>query len=185
MVRGRYLSVPGKALVGYQGRLTLELALSTAGRRKDIVWLGPQHVEDGIVTFEQSKTEGTDDAHVSIPLDPSFFEALAAMSSSKIVPLSVAPTFLTTDKGRAFASPESFGNWFRKRCDEAGLPKGLSLHGLRKATARRRAERGCSVHEIAAITGHASLSEIERYTKAADKKRLAMQAKKKLLADRT
>jgi hypothetical protein len=85
-------------LLDTKARLTLELALSTAGRRKDIVWLGPQHVEDGIVTFEQSKTEGTDDAHVSIPLDPSFFEALAAMSSSKIVPLSVAPTFLTTAK---------------------------------------------------------------------------------------
>ena len=107
------------------------------------------------------------------------------MPSSKVVPLTIPTTFLTTDKGRSSASPESFGNWFRKRCDEAGLPKGLSLHGLRKATARRLAERGCSVHEIAAITGHASLSEVERYTKAADKKRLALQAKKKLLEDRT
>jgi integrase/recombinase XerD len=145
-------------LLGTKARLALELALSTAGRRKEIVWLGPQHVEDGIVSFEQSKTEGTDDAPVSIPLDPSFFEALAAMPSSKIVTLSAIPTFLTTDKGRPFASPASFGNWFRKRCDEAGLPKGLSLHGFRNATARRLAERGCSVHEIAAITGHASVS---------------------------
>jgi len=43
-----------------------------------------------------------------------------------------------------------------------------SGHGLRKAAARRLAEAGCTEHEIAAITGHASLREIARYTKAAD-----------------
>jgi len=32
------------------------------------------------------------------------------------------------------------------------------------------------VHEIAAITGHATLKEIERYTKTADRKRLAAAA---------
>jgi hypothetical protein len=32
------------------------------------------------------------------------------------------------------------------------------------------------VHEIAAITGHASLAEVERYTKAANRKRLAKSA---------
>ena len=49
-------------------------------------------------------------------------------------------------------------------------------HGLRKAAARRLAEAGCTMHEIAAITGHARLSEIQRYTKAADQKRLALSA---------
>jgi integrase len=51
-----------------------------------------------------------------------------------------------------------------------------SAHGLRKATARRLAEAGCTMHEIAAITGHASLSEVQRYTKAADQARLARAA---------
>jgi site-specific recombinase XerD len=40
---------------------------------------------------------------------------------------------------------------------------------LRKATARRLAEIGCTAHQIAAVTGHASLSEVQRYTKAADR----------------
>jgi hypothetical protein len=35
------------------------------------------------------------------------------------------------------------------------------------------------VHEIAAITGHASLSEVQRYTKAADQARLARAAMEK------
>jgi hypothetical protein len=47
---------------------------------------------------------------------------------------------------------------------------------LRKAAARRLAEAGCTEHEIAAISGHASLREISRHTKAADQKRLAVAA---------
>jgi hypothetical protein len=42
-------------------------------------------------------------------------------------------------------------------------------------------EIGCTEHEIAAITGHASLGEVQRYTKAADRKRLARSAMKKLV----
>jgi integrase len=78
-----------------------------------------------------------------------------------------------------------FGNWLRKCCNEAGLPNGLSAHGLRKAAARRLADIGCSAHEIAAITGHATLSEVQRYTKLADRKRLAQQAMKKLIESRS
>jgi integrase len=36
-------------------------------------------------------------------------------------------------------------------------------------------------HQIAAITGHASLSEVQRYTKAADRKRMAREAMAKLV----
>jgi len=38
------------------------------------------------------------------------------------------------------------------------------------------AEAGCSASEIAAITGHKTLAEVERYTRAADQERLARQA---------
>src|SRR5262245_66667285 len=72
-----------------------------------------------------------------------------------------------------------FGNWFREQCDAAGCPD-VSAHGLRKATARRLAEIGCTAHQIASITCHASLSEVQRYTKAADRKRMAQEAMKKL-----
>jgi Phage integrase family len=69
-----------------------------------------------------------------------------------------------------------FGNWFRVQCDDAGLPKSLSAHGLRKADATRLAEHGCTDHEIMAWGGWSSLKEVQRYTKAANRKRLAMQA---------
>jgi integrase len=59
---------------------------------------------------------------------------------------------------------------------QAGLPDRCVTHGVRKAAARRLAEAGCSAHEIMAITGHESLKEVERYTKAAEQKRLAKAA---------
>jgi integrase len=86
-----------------------------------------------------------------------------------------ALAFLTTSFGKPFSSA-GFGAWFRERCDEAGLPARCSFHGLRKAACRRLAEAGCSANEIAAISGHASLREVERYTRAADQERMARNA---------
>src|SRR5262249_18261680 len=37
----------------------------------------------------------------------------------------------------------------------------------------------CTAHEIAAITGHASLNEVQRYTRAADQQKLAASAMEK------
>jgi integrase len=50
------------------------------------------------------------------------------------------------------------------------------VHGLRKAASRRLAEAGCTPHEIAAITGHRTLKEVERYTREVNQARLARQA---------
>lgn len=167
--------------LGTMARLALELLLATAARRGDAVSLGPQNVSDGVITFEQSKTRGRGHPPLVIPLHPEFSEALTGMPAAKVVSMEAAKAFLKTSSGQPFKSAASFGNWFRDRCDEAGLPKGLSAHGLRKATARRLAELGCSAHQIASITGHATLSEVQRYTQAADKKRLAHEAMKKLI----
>jgi hypothetical protein len=54
------------------------------------------------------------------------------------------------------------------------------LSRWRKGAARRLAEHGCTPHEIAAITGHATLKEIERYTKDAERKVLAISAMEKV-----
>src|SRR5262249_11148250 len=90
-------------------------------------------------------------------------------------------TFLVTERGAPFTSA-GFGNWFRERCNEAGLSQ-CSAHGLRKAAATRLANAGCSTDQIKAITGHKSLSEVARYTRAADQQRLARQAMNTLRAE--
>jgi integrase len=49
-------------------------------------------------------------------------------------------------------------------------------HGLRKAACRRLAEAGCSASQIAAVSGHKSLQEVERYVREADQERMARDA---------
>ena len=140
--------------IGSKPRLALALPLYTAQRRGDVLIMGKQHIRDGVVHVRQQKTG----AVLAIPVHPRLPHL----------------TFLTSNYGRPF-SPGGFSNWFRDRCREAGLPAHCTGHGLRKATARRLAEAGCSANIIASITGHKTLREVERYTKAADQVRMARQ----------
>jgi integrase len=159
--------------IGTRARLAFALLLHTGQRRSDVVRMGPRDIHDGVLTIDQGKTEGNDEAHLEIPVHPKLREIIDA------TPTVGVRTFLVTSYGKPYTAP-GFGNWFRELCDEADCPD-VSAHGLRKATARRLAEIGCTAHEIAAITGHASLSEVGRYTKAAERKRLARAAMKKLV----
>jgi integrase len=88
-------------------------------------------------------------------------------------------TYLVTEAGAPF-SAAGFGNWFREQCDDAGLSD-LSAHGLRKAGATRLAEAGATDHEIMAWGGWKTLKEVQRYTAAANRKHLALQAANKII----
>ena len=157
--------------LGSKARLALDLLVYTGGRREDAVRLGPQHVRNSRVRFRQAKNEHRTPIDIDIPLHPELEASIAATPSKHL-------TFLITEFGRPF-SPGGFGNWFRNQCDQANL-RHCSAHGLRKATAAALAEAGATAHEIAAVTGHMSLEEIERYTRAARKKKLADSAMAKL-----
>lgn len=137
--------------VGSKARLALALLLYTAQRRSDVCVMGHQHVKDGHIRVKQLKT-GTE---LTIPIHNRLKEAIAACPSGHL-------SFLVSERGAPYTK-ESFGNWFRKQCDKAGLG-GFSAHGLRKAAARRMAELGLSNQVIKSITGHKSDSEIARYT---------------------
>jgi integrase len=150
--------------IGTMARVALAIGVYTGLRRSDAVGIGPQHVRDGILSVKQEKTGGA----LRIPLHTDLQAILTATPSG-------AMAFLTTSFGKPFTSA-GFGAWFRDRCDEAELPEHCSFHGLRKAACRRLAEAGCSANEIAAISGHASLREVERYTRAADQERMARNA---------
>jgi len=153
--------------IGSQARLAMGLLLYTAQRRGDIVTVGPQHVRDGMIVVRPKKTARTTGETLQIPIHPDLSAILAATPTTHL-------TFLTTHAGAPFTAA-GFGNKVREWCDEAGLSH-CSAHGLRKAQCRRLAEAGCSVHEIAAISGHKSLSEIRRYTEAVEQARLAKAA---------
>jgi integrase len=153
--------------IGSKARLALYLMLYTAQRKSDIAGMGWQHIQGDTIAVRQQKTG----AALLIPLHPELASALATASRSNLA-------IMQTERGQPFTSG-GFGMWFRKRCDEAGLPQ-CSAHGLRKLAATRLANAGCSTEEIKAITGHKSASEVARYTKAADQQRLARAALDKL-----
>lgn len=157
---------------GSRAYLALMLMLCSGQRRSDAVHMGWQHVRNGKITVRQEKT----DTPLLIPIAPELADALALVPRTNM-------TFLLTERGAPFTKA-GFGNWFRDRCDEAGLPQ-CSAHGLRKLTATRLAELGCSERQIMAVTGHKSVSEVSRYTRAAEQSRLAEQAMAKLNAGRT
>jgi integrase len=150
--------------IGSRERLAFALLLYTGQRRGDVIRLGRQHIRDGFIELRQGKT-GT---AVALPVLPDLAAILDATPCPQL-------TFLTTETGAPF-SPGYFTNWFGRAVRAAGLPLGLSAHGLRKGMCRRLAELGRSANEIAAVSGHLTLKEVERYTKAADRKRMAAAA---------
>jgi integrase len=157
--------------IGSRPRLALELGLWTGQARQDVIAMGPQHIRDGVLSWIRGKTAHTTGIEVYIEETPEIREIIAATPSGHL-------TFLVTEFGRPFTAA-GFGNWFRRQCNLAELPH-CSFHGLRKACARRMAESGCTPHEIAAITGHATLKEVARYTADAERKSLAKSAMQKV-----
>lgn len=149
--------------VGTRARLAMALMLYTAARRGDIIHFGPQHISADRLRYTQKKTGRP----LVIPVQPELAAIIAATPCGHL-------SFLTTERGHPFTS-NGFGNWFRKICRAAGLPH-CSAHGLRKAQARRLAESGRSTHEIASVTGHKTLSQVQHYTEAAAQERLAARA---------
>jgi integrase len=155
--------------IGSRARLALNLLLYTGQRRGDVVKMGRQHIRNGKLAVRQQKT----DEPLLIPLHPTLRAAIDATPAEHL-------TFLTTIHGKPFTAA-GFTNWFRDMCNEAGLPNGLSAHGLRKAMCRRLAEAGCSEKLISAISGHKTLRMVQHYTHAADQERMAVAAINKLI----
>jgi integrase len=153
---------------GTRARLAMEMALCTLQRRSDLVRMGRQHLQGGLLVIRQVKT-GT---VVEIPVLPELQLELDQLPTGQM-------TFLITEQGKAFVAA-GFGNLFRDWATEAGLPKGYNTHGLRKAGATRGAEAGWTDHEIMAWGGWKSLSEVQRYTRAANRRKLAQGAVHKL-----
>lgn len=159
---------------GTKARRALMLALLTGGRRSDLVRLGKQMLRDGWLRWIEKKGSRQKVKVTEIPVLPALQAELDLAPADEM-------TFLVSERGRPF-SAASFGNWFRKRCDEAGL-KHCSAHGLRKAGATFAAEAGATVYQLMAIYGWTTEKQAANYVKKANRKRLAGDAMH--LLDRT
>ncbi|WP_410052277.1 tyrosine-type recombinase/integrase [Bradyrhizobium sp. SZCCHNRI30512] len=149
---------------GTRERLTFALLLYTGQRGSDVYRMTWADISGDAIRVAQQKTA----AKLTIPIHEALDRVLSTANRGH-------PTILATAYGERF-SVKGFGQMISAAIREAGLPQRCKAHGLRKAAARRLAEAGCSASEIAAITGHKTLAEVERYTRAADQERLARQA---------
>lgn len=150
--------------IGTLPRLAHALLLYTGQRSGDVRQMGWQHVRDGMIEVRQGKTG----MHLLIPIHPDLRRVLDVTPKDQL-------TFLLTGQGKPFTAG-GFNNWFRDQRIAAGLPAGLSAHGLRKAAARRLAEAGCTEQQIKAVGGWRTSKEVDRYTRAASQERLARSA---------
>ena len=150
-------------LIGTKARLALALLLYTGQRRSDITRLGRQHVRDGKITLTQFKGRNRKPMRLVLPVLPALQQIIDASPCGDM-------TYLVNDLEQPF-SDAGFGNWFRDRCVEAGVPG--RAHGLRKAGATIAANNGATAHQLMAIFGWRTLKMAEQYTRAADQQRLA------------
>jgi integrase len=160
--RGRGSPVSGSLAGRDKAAVAFDLLLYTGLRRGDAARLGRPHVRDGVARIQTEKT-GT---WVAIRLEPELLATLAAGPCGEL-------TFICGEGGRPLTK-ESFGNYFREWCREAGLSK--SAHGLRKMAATRAAERGYSNFEMDATFGWQGGGMADLYTRKINREKLSLNA---------
>jgi integrase len=159
--------------LGSTPRLALEFLVNLCQRRSDVVRLGPQHIENGMICVRQKKTKmEKQDRMLWIPILPELQAALDATPSGALA-------FLVTTQGVPFTE-KGFGTRFNEWCRQAALPAECSAHGLRKLGLVRLAEEGCTTEELKAISGHRNAAELKPYLEAASQIRLAKSAMERL-----
>lgn len=164
--------------IGTAPRAAMELLHWSGARVSDAVKLTHGMVRDGLLTYKQSKTEkktkGENEAHIpwNGPL-PDFarrMEADRAMMHEALAAFAPpALLVLPTHNGKQ-RTAKGLSNTVNDAARDAGLVE-RTAHGLRKTRLIACAEAGATAHQIQAWGGHASLKEIEDYTRSADRRR--------------
>lgn len=124
----------------------IELAADTAMRRSELVLLRREQIRGRVAYLEDTKNGD----RRRVPLSTKALELIKGMPEN-------------TD-GRVFSiSPQSVSNYF-VRAVQAAEVVDLHFHDLRHEATSRLFELNLDLMEVAAITGHKTLSMLKRYT---------------------
>lgn len=154
-------------------RSAMLLALYTGQRNSDLVRMQWSDYDGNYIKVTQKKT-GT---RLVIPVHP---KLRADLELRREMP---------QPKRRRYRTPYLISNYYGYAWSPGALRKAIvdearrlgikkMFHGIRKTTASILAESGCSANQIMAITGHKTLSEVQRYTLRANQKKMADEAMK-------
>lgn len=159
--------------LGTRERVVFDLALYTGQRRGDLVTMTRHHISENVIGVVQEKTG----ERIAVPLHENLKASIAAYPTKGLA-------LIQRLDGQPLKVRE-LHDIIAGAIDAAALPNGCVLHGLRYSAARCLADAGATPHEIMAITGHRTLGMVEKYTKQANKVRLADSALTKLTLWRT
>jgi integrase len=161
--------------IGTRERLAMAIMLYLGARRSDAARLGPQNENaDGtLITFLVFKNRKRKPTTLTLPILPPLRKIIDATEIDETA-------YLLTSHGKPHGSEKSFGNWFSDICDRAGLPQCTS-HGLRKIAAVHCAEAGATLHEMMAMFGWHDINQALVYTQAAEQKKMAASAARKMI----
>jgi integrase len=158
--------------LGTRERLAYAVLLYTCQRVSDAAKINRASIRNNSIRVVQKKTAEDDDDMLWIEMHPALVRAIEAGPTNGL-------TVIGSKVGRPI-----LGTWLsdiiKRVVRLAGLPPRCVAHGLRRAGMRRLAEHGATTKEIAAVSGHKSLKEIEMYVERASRAKLSKRAIEKL-----
>lgn len=147
------------------------LALYTGQRRSDLIRMRWKDYSGDYIDVVQQKTR----KKLSIPVHPNLKKMLDTMPRNiKGRGHTMVDYILTNAHGERWLG-DTLTVAISRQARVLGI-KSRNLHGLRKSAANMLAEAGCTPHQIASITGHASLRQVEHYTAGANQRKMAKEA---------
>jgi len=158
-------------------RRVVVLAIYTGQRRGDLVALRWSQIAGGTLHITQQKGG----MNVTMPMHPALATEMEAWRAEEARHHNNSSPFILLNKRRKPWKAATLTCAIKRALTNIGV-SGLSIHGLRKLSANRLAEAGCTTHEIASITGHKSLGMVQHYTDKAERRRLAVTAVSRLKA---
>lgn len=155
-------------------RVVLELALH-AQRRADVAKVRWDDIEWEAVKPGQNEPprawwrvkQQKTGVVLRLPLHREAVEALLPLRKD-------AGAIVTREGSKKALSAQGLGNLFAAWCEPIGITR--RLHSIRRHVATKLAGKGATPHQIAAWTGHKTLTEVQRYTASVDQASVAEKA---------
>jgi integrase len=148
--------------LGSRERLAYALLLYTGQRGGDVVRMNRGDITANGIRVVQEKTG----AELTLPIHPDLAAAITALPAKGL-------SLLGNERSGEPIQRAMLTRLMRDAIREAGLPGRCVAHGLRKAALRTMAEHGASAKQLAAVSGHKTTEELDRYTSAGDQALLA------------
>ena len=154
--------------IGSMEHLVFTIFWETGFRVSDVLDVGFQHLTNEQTNIRK-KLQKTG-VVISLPYTSNLRDSVEAFYKN-VSFLKNNPTrpWAMSSIGKPFASSKSLSNYVKLRCEQAGLPKSLSCHGIRKAKACHLAAAGATGIEMQAFFGWQNISEAKPYLEKFEK----------------